>query len=179
VRAMGDRKARLSYNGAVGDPFGATCCFCSGSTQPLIAGRRAGAPDRAVCPRCAKRLVADRAGARCDFCDRPSDAYAEADAICICEECLDLAREIVRDSEAPQPAAPEGHLDATHLWSELTPAPWPGVDPGAPATAHAEVALAFLHMGLTREARAEVDRALALDAAHPIALRVKSKLAAR
>jgi hypothetical protein len=144
-------------------------------TQPLIAGRRAHAPDRAVCLRCAKKLSADRHGDRCDFCDQPSGSYAEVDAVCICDECLDLARDIVHDSEAPS-AGPEGHLDATHLWSELTPTTWPAIDPHAPATAHAEVALAFLHMGLVEEARTEVERALSSDPRHPIALRVKAKL---
>lgn len=164
---------------AVGDTSGAACCFCSGTTQPLIAGRRADSPDRAVCPRCAKKLVADRRGARCDFCDQPSDAYAESQSICICDECLDLARDIVRDSESPPAAEPEGHLDAASLWADLTPAPWPAVDPHAPATAHAEVALAFLHMGLEKDARAEVDRALASDPQHPMALRVLAKLTPR
>lgn len=154
---------------------GAACSFCSGTTEPLIAGRRTDAPDRAVCPQCARSLRADRAPARCDFCDHPDGKHAEAGGTCICAACLDLARDIVRDSEAPT-TGPEAHLDPGQLWSELTPAPVPVVDEHAPATAHAELALALLHMGLHRDARLEVDKALAMDARHAIALRVQAQL---
>jgi hypothetical protein len=162
----------------MGKPGGATaCCFCSGKTEPLIAGRRADAPDRAVCPRCARSLQPDHEGARCDFCDHPDEMHAEAQGACICAACLDLARDIVHDSEAPA-AGTEAHLDPGQLWSELTPAPVPVVDEHAPATAHAELALALLHMGLHRDARVEVDKALAMDSRHAIALRVQAQLEA-
>jgi hypothetical protein len=155
----------------------AACCFCGGKAEPLIAGRRASAPDRAVCVRCAKRLQADVDGARCDFCDHPKNTHAEGDGACICTGCLDFARDIVRDSEAPADG-PEAHLDPSQLWSELTPAPVPVVDADAPATAHAELALVFVQMGLLDEARSEVERALAQDPGHAIALRVRAKLGA-
>ena len=152
------------------------CCFCDGESESLIAGRRADAPDRAICPRCARALRAEQAAVRCDFCDHPDGKHAEAGGVTICAACLDLARDIVRDSEVP-PVGPEAHLDMNHLWSELTPAPVPVVDSEAPATAHADLALAFLQMGLLRDARAEVDKALAMDANHAIALRVQAQLA--
>jgi hypothetical protein len=151
------------------------CCFCGGKTEPLIAGRRTNAPDRTVCARCARRLRADVDGARCDFCDHPKGAHAEASGACICTGCLDFARDILRDSEAPHDG-PEAHLDTAQLWSEMTPAPVPVVDTDAPATAHAELALAFVQMGLLDEARSEVDKALAQDPNHAIALRVQAKL---
>jgi hypothetical protein len=153
----------------------AACCFCGGKTEPLIAGRRTNAPDRAVCPRCAQGLSADVDGARCDFCDHPSSAHAEAGGVCICTECLDLARDILRDSKAPVDG-PEAQLDTKQLWSELTPAPVPVVDTDAPATAHAELALVFIQMGLVDEARREVEKALAKDPKHAIALRVQARL---
>ena len=143
--------------------------------EPLIAGRRTNAPDRALCPQCARGLRADVDGSRCDFCDHPRSAHAEASGACICTGCLDFARAIVRDSEAPI-AAPEAHLDTKQLWSELTPAPWPVVDVQAPAMSHAELALAFAQMGLVDEARIEVEKALAKDPNHAIALRVQAKL---
>jgi hypothetical protein len=151
------------------------CCFCGGKKEPLIAGRRKDSPDRAVCPSCARRLRPDVDGSRCDFCDHPSGAHAEANGAHICTGCLDFARDILRDSEAPMDG-PEAHLDTTQLWSELTPAPVPVVDTNAPATAHAELALAFLQMGLVEEARSEVEKALAQDPGHAIALRVRAKL---
>jgi hypothetical protein len=151
------------------------CCFCSSTAEPLIASTRANAPDRAVCARCARSLKSDAQGTACDFCDHPSGAHAEADGVRICEDCLDLARDVVRDSEAP-PSGPEGHLDRGALWSDLTPAPILIVDGSAPATVHADLAMAFLEMGLRDEARVEVGRALALDASHAIALRVRAKL---
>jgi hypothetical protein len=151
------------------------CCFCAGKTEPLIAGRRTNAPDRAVCSTCAKGLKANLDGSQCDFCDHPNGAHAEVDGVRICAGCLDLARDIVRDSEAPI-AGPETHLDASQLWSELTPAPVPVVDTEAPATAHADLALAFVQMGLVDEARSEVEKALAKDPQHPIALRVQTRL---
>jgi hypothetical protein len=152
-----------------------TCCFCGGTTEPLIAGRRTNAPDRAVCPGCARRLRADVDEARCDFCDHPKSKHAEANGARICTGCLDFARDILRDSEAPIAGA-EAHLDTTQLWSELTPAPVPVVDAHAPATAHAELALVFVQMGLVDDARHEVDKALAQDPSHAIALRVRAKL---
>jgi len=132
-------------------------------------------PDKAVCPTCARGLQANVAGARCDFCDHPSSTHAEANGVCICTGCLDLTRDIVRDSEAPI-AGPEAHLDTKQLWSELTPAAVPVVDIHAPATAHAELALAFVQMGLVDEARREVEKALAKDPKHAIALRVQARL---
>jgi hypothetical protein len=170
------KRAGAWHNAAMAKRGAATaCCFCNGTTEPLIAGRRADAPDKAVCPPCARSLRAEHAGARCDFCDHPDDEHAEASGACICAACLDLARDIVHDSEAPT-AGTEAHLDPGQLWSELTPAPVPVVDEHAPATAHAELALALLHMGLHRDARAEVDKALAMDARHAIALRVRAQL---
>jgi hypothetical protein len=72
----------------------------------------------------------------------------------------------------------EGRIDTAQLWSDLTPAPVPVVDGDAPATAHAELALALLQMGLVDEARVETQKALSMDAKHAIALRVQAKLAA-
>ena len=152
------------------------CSFCGGQTQALIAGRRAGASDRAVCMRCARRMHADTDGAQCDFCDHPGGRHAPRGDVSICGDCLDLAREVVHDSLAPA-AGPEGHLDTAQLWSELTPAPVPVVDGDAPATAHAELALVLLQMGLVDEARVETQKALAMDATHAIALRVQAQLA--
>jgi hypothetical protein len=153
------------------------CSFCAARGEGLIAGRRAGASDRAICSRCARALRADSAGARCDFCDHPEARHAHKGGVSICSGCLDLAREVAHDSVAPS-AGPEGRLDTAQLWSDLTPAPVPVVDGDAPATAHAELALALLQMGLVDEARIETQKALAMDATHAIALRVQAKLAA-
>lgn len=160
----------------MGTPGAPTACsFCGGEAEPLIAGRRTNAPDRAVCFKCARGLKARVDGSQCDFCDHPVGAHAEVGGVCICAGCLDLARDILRDSEAPI-AGPEAHLDTNHLWSELTPAPVPVVDTEAPATAHADLALAFVKMGLVEEARREVEKALAKDPTHAIALRVQARL---
>jgi len=152
------------------------CSFCGAQTRALIAGRHAGASDRAVCMRCARQLRADADGAQCDFCDHPDERHARRGDVSICSGCIDLARDVVRDSEAPA-AGPEGRLDTAELWSELTPAPVPVVDGDAPATAHAELALVLLRMGLVDEARVETQKALAMDATHAIALRVQAQLA--
>lgn len=157
---------------------GATVCsFCGAGAQPLIAGRRKGALDVAVCMRCVRELRADADGAQCDFCDRPDGRHARRGSAKICNGCLDLARDVARDSEAPA-AGPEGRVDTAQLWSDLTPAPVPVVDGDAPATAHAELALALLQMGLVDEARVETQKALSMDAKHAIALRVQAKIAA-
>jgi hypothetical protein len=153
------------------------CSFCGARARALIAGRRAGAPDRAVCMRCARQLRADADGAQCDFCDHPDGSHTRRGDVSICSGCLDLARDVAHDSEAPA-AGPEGRIDTAQLWSDLTPAPVPVVDGDAPATAHAELALALLQMGLFDEARIETQKALEMDATHAIALRVQAKLAA-
>jgi hypothetical protein len=155
----------------------AACSFCASRGEGLIAGRRTGAPARAICARCARTMRADSDGARCDFCDHPDAKHARKGDVSICGGCLDLAREAVHDSMAPA-AGPEGRIDTALLWSDLTPAPVPVVDGDAPATAHAELALALLQMGLVEEARVETQKALAMDATHAIALRVQAKLAA-
>lgn len=154
-----------------------TCSFCGARARALIAGRRTGSSDRAVCMRCARQLRADAEGAQCDFCDHPDGRHARRGDVSICSGCIDLARDVVHDSEAPG-VGPEGHLDTAQLWSELTPAPVPVVDGDAPATAHAELALVLLQMGLVDEARVETQKALEMDATHAIALRVQAKLAA-
>jgi hypothetical protein len=153
------------------------CSFCGAGSQPLIAGRRKGGPDAAVCLRCARALRADAHGAQCDFCDHPDGRHTRRGDVRICSGCLDLARDVARDSEAPA-VGPEGRVDTAQLWSDLTPAPVPVVDGDAPATAHAELALALLQMGLVDEARVETQKALSMDAKHAIALRVQAKLAA-
>ncbi|HEX8795509.1 MAG TPA: hypothetical protein VF765_31380 [Polyangiaceae bacterium] len=157
------------------DSDAAACSFCGVRTKALIAGRRAGTSGRGICMPCARALRAEAAGAKCDFCDHPDGSHARRGEVTICAGCLDLAREVAHDSEAPA-AGPEGHLDTAQLWSELTPAPVPVVDGDAPATAHAELALVLLQMGLVDEARAETQKALSMDASHAIALRVQAKL---
>jgi hypothetical protein len=159
------------------DSAATTCSFCGAGAKALIAGRRKGAPGAAVCMKCARSLRADTEGAQCDFCDHPDGRHARRGDVRICTGCLDLAREVAHDSEAPA-AGPEGRIDTAQLWSDLTPAPVPVVDGDAPATAHAELALALLQMGLVDEARVETQKALSIDAKHAIALRVQAKLAA-
>lgn len=161
------------------DSAAVACSFCGARARALISGRSAAAPklprEYALCMRCARELRADVEGAQCDFCERPEGRHARRGDVRICSGCIDLARAVARDSEAPA-AGPEGKLDTSQLWSELTPAPVPVVDADAPATAHAELALALLQMGLVEEARVETQKALAMDATHAIALRVRTKL---
>ena len=155
-----------------GDSDATVCSFCGARAQALIEAR-----ERAVCMRCARELRADTDGAQCDFCDHPDGRHARRGDVRICGGCIDLAREVAHDSEAPA-GGPEGRLDTAQLWSDLTPAPVPVVDGDAPATAHAELALALLQMGLLDEARLEAQKALSMDASHAIALRVQAQLVA-
>jgi hypothetical protein len=112
----------------------------------------------------------------CDFCDHPSrDAARSARGdVTICGDCLAFAQHALGDAD--EVGGEEGRLDADLLWSDLTSAPRPDVDPDAPATAHADLALAFFEMGMFDDAREQAGEALALDPRHPVALRVLEKL---
>jgi tetratricopeptide (TPR) repeat protein len=94
--------------------------------------------------------------------------------VTICADCLIFARQVLGDND--EAGSDEGRLDGDLLWSDLTPAPRPDVDPDAPATAHADLALAFFEMGLFDDAREQVGKALALDPRHPVALRIIEQL---
>jgi hypothetical protein len=122
------------------------------------------------------KLRPSSAASGCDFCDHPgADAARSATGeVLICGDCIAFAASVLGDSD--ESAGDEGRLDGDLLWSDLTPAPRPDVDPAAPATAHADLALAFFEMGLFDDAREQVGKALALDPRHPIALRIIEKL---
>jgi hypothetical protein len=142
------------------------CSFCALATP------------RVICTRCVEVLRAGDALGACDFCDHPSPQGTRDDAraITICGDCLAFARQVLADTDERAPD--EGRLDPDLLWSDLTPAPRPDVDPDSPATAHAELALAFFEMGLFDDAREQVGKALDLDPRHPVALRIIEKLPA-
>jgi hypothetical protein len=141
-----------------------------------VAGRRSGATPRVVCMACAQGLRVTPGSGACDFCDHPGQGSARSAGgdVTICGDCLTFARQVLGDTE--EPGSDEGRLDGDLMWSDLTPAPRPDVDPEAPATAHADLALAFFEMGLFDDAREQVGKALALDPRHPIALRIIEKL---
>lgn len=153
-----------------------TCSFCTMRASQAVAGRRSGATPRVVCVACVQGLHAGAAVEGCDFCDHPGQGAARSvrGDVTICGDCLVFARQVLGDNDEPE--SDEGRLDGDLLWSDLTPAPRPDVDPDAPATAHADLALAFFEMGLFDDAREQVGKALALDPRHPVALRIIEKL---
>jgi hypothetical protein len=162
-----------------GGAAGNVCSFCSLPAARAVSGRRSGAAPRVVCAACLQELRASTAVAGCDFCDHPGgDAARSARGdVTICGDCLAFAGQVLGDTDATDDTRnDEGRLDADLLWSDLTPAPRPDVDPDAPATAHADLALAFFEMGLFDDAREQVAKALALDPRHPVALRIIEKL---
>jgi hypothetical protein len=152
------------------------CSFCAHAAAHAVAGRRSGAEPRVVCDRCVEVLDAREAVSACDFCDHPSSHAARdrARGVAICGDCLAFARQVLGDGDGE--ARDEGRLDPDLLWSDLTPAPRPDVDPDSPATAHADLALAFFEMGLFDDAREQVGKALTIDPRHPVALRIIEKL---
>jgi hypothetical protein len=153
-----------------------TCTFCTMRASRAVSGRRSGAAARVVCAECVQGLHASADLEGCDFCDHPGQGAvrsARAD-VTICGDCLVFARQVLGDAD--EPGSDEGRLDGDLMWSDLTPAPRPDVDPDAPATAHADLALAFFEMGLFDDAREQVGKALALDPRHPVALRIIEKL---
>ncbi|HEY3818673.1 MAG TPA: tetratricopeptide repeat protein [Polyangiaceae bacterium] len=152
------------------------CSFCTMRASRAVAGRRSGATPRVVCAGCVQKLHASAAQKGCDFCDHPGQGAASGAGgnVTICGDCLVFARQVLGDDD--EPGDDEGRLDGELLWSDLTPAPRPDVDPDAPATAHADLALAFFEMGLFDDAREQVGKALALDPRHPVALRIIEKL---
>jgi hypothetical protein len=153
-----------------------TCSFCTTPASRAVTGRRSGATPRVVCVACVQGLHASAGLQGCDFCDHPGQgaaASARGD-VTICGDCLVFARQVLGDAD--EPGSDEGRLDGDLLWSDLTPAPRPDVDPDAPATAHADLALAFFEMGLFDDAREQVGKALELDPRHPVALRIIEKL---
>jgi len=150
-----------------------TCSFCSTQTHRAVSGRRAGGVARVVCVRCIDALRIDERTA-CDFCDHPSELSARHGDVSICDDCIAFARQVLGDDDGG--AGDEVRLDPAQLWNDLTPAPRPDVDPNAPATAHADLAVAFLEMGLVDDAREQVAEALALDPRHAIALRLLEKI---
>jgi hypothetical protein len=151
-----------------------TCVFCSQRTARAVSGRRAGSTARVICKACVETLPVE-AATSCDFCDHPSGQSARRGDVSICGDCLAFARQVLGDEDRGA-TGDEAHLDPAELWSELTPAPRPDVDPNAPATAHANLAVAFLEMGLVDDAREQVAEALALDPRHAIALRLLEKI---
>ncbi len=153
-----------------------TCSFCTMRASRAVAGRRSGAPPRVVCAACVQGLHANGQIQGCDFCDHPGRgaACSPSGNVTICGDCLVFARQVLGDTD--EPGSDEGRLDGDRMWSDLTPAPRPDVDPDAPATAHADLALAFYEMGLFDDAREQVGKALALDPRHPVALRIIEKL---
>lgn len=153
-----------------------TCSFCSLPATRAVSGRRSGATPRVVCAGCVQHLRTTAAVKGCDFCDHPGpEAVRSARGdVALCSDCLVFARQVLGDTD--EPGDDEGRLDPDLLWSDLTPAPRPDVDPEAPATAHANLALAFFEMGLFDDAREQVGKALALDPRHPVALRIIEKL---
>ena len=152
------------------------CSFCSTPAARAVSGHRSGAEARVVCAACVQGLRATGAAQGCDFCDHPDHGAARSARgdVTLCGDCLAFARQALGDAD--DAGGEEGRLDGDLLWSDLTPAPRPDVDPDAPATAHADLALAFFEMGLYDDAREQVGKALALDPRHPIALRVIEKL---
>jgi len=152
------------------------CSFCSMPSARAVSGRRSGGAPRVVCAKCVQGRRASPAVQGCDFCDHPSQEAARSTGgdVTICGDCLAFARQVLGDTE--EVGSDEGRLDRDLLWSDLTPAPRPDVDPDAPATAHADLALAFFEMGLFDDAREQVGKALALDPRHPVALRIIEKL---
>lgn len=153
-----------------------TCSFCSLPAPRAVSGRRSGATPRVVCAACVQGQRTSAAVQGCDFCDHPGpEAVRSARGdVTICSDCLAFARQVLGDTE--EPGNDEGRLDPDLMWSDLTPAPRPDVDPEAPATAHADLALALLEMGLFDDAREQVGKALSLDPRHPVALRIIEKL---
>jgi hypothetical protein len=153
-----------------------TCTFCSLPAARAVSGRRSGSTPRVICAACVQGQRASAEVKGCDFCDHPGgDAARSARGdVTICGDCLAFARQALGDADGE--SSDEGRLDGELLWSDLTPAPRPDVDPDAPATAHADLALAFFEMGMFDDAREQVGKALALDPRHPVALRVIEKL---
>ena len=137
-----------------------------------------------VCAACVHSLRAHGHGdqATCDFCDHPRGGCARAQAkgdVAICADCLAFARQVLGDDGGGEGVDTEDtRLDADLLWSDLTPAPRPDVDPDAPATAHADLAIAFYELGLLEDARDQLKKALSLDPLHPVALHLLEKLPA-
>jgi hypothetical protein len=152
------------------------CSFCSLPAARAITGRRSGAAPRVICAACVQGQRASQPLHACDFCDHPSAEAARGAPgdVTICGDCLAFAREALGDADVV--GSDEAPLDCDLLWSDLTPAPHPDVDPDAPATAHANLALALFEMGLFDDAREQVGKALALDPRHPIATRIIEKL---
>jgi hypothetical protein len=152
------------------------CSFCSLPSARAVSGRRSGAAPQVVCAGCVQGQREDAAVHACDFCDHPSQGGARSahGDVTICGDCLAFARQALGDVD--EAGSDEGRLDCDLLWSDLTPAPRPNVDPDAPATAHADLALALFEMGLFDDAREQVGKALALDPRHPVALRIIEKL---
>ena len=153
-----------------------TCSFCKRPAARAVAGRSGGATPRVVCAACVQGLDGGAGAQGCDFCDHPGgDAARSVEGdVTICGDCLVFARQVLGDADETE--GEEGRLDRDLLWSDLTPAPRLDVDPDAPATAHADLALAFYEMGLFDDAREQVGKALALDPRHPVALRIIEKL---
>jgi hypothetical protein len=162
------------------------CSFCTRAAPRAVSGRRAGATLRVVCAACLDALELTKVDA-CDFCDHASGGSATAPAgagdarardVSICGDCLAFARQVLHteEGEPEAQANDEARFDAEQLWSDLTPAPRPDVDPDAPATAYADLAIAFFEMGLVDDAREQVAKALELDPRHPEALRLIEKL---
>jgi len=132
-----------------------------------------------VCAACVDTLRAWPGEAACSFCDHPRAGVARAKDrpdVAICGDCLAFARQALRDDGGKGKPTDEVRLDPDQLWNDLTPAPRPVVDPDAPASAHADLAVAFFEMGLIDDARDQVAKALALDPRHAVALRLLEKL---
>jgi hypothetical protein len=158
------------------NPGVAECSFCRNDAPRAVSGRRRGATPRIVCAACADAMRDAKPIGACDFCDHPSSAGVARGGTTICGDCLEFARQALGDDVSGK--GDEARLDTEQLWSDLTPAPRPDVDPDSPATAHADLALAFFEMGLFDDAREQVAQALKLDPLHPVALHVLEKLPA-